>query len=658
MRSLNFPVLFATLSVGVLSNLAMASDLKVDSIEPKQGPITGDTLVHVKGSGFHEACEIRLGTDLCTDPKLVSPNDFYCRTPAVLAAANADVSVKCGTDEAVLKTSFLYFAPLTFNLVPKVVYIGEDFPLSVSGGEAPYHFSQRINGSSVDYCQVHADTGKTNCSYGASDMTFSVQDALGNEATFHSPVVNHLHCSADSYAGPGTYNKLSCDNGVAPFHYLVSQGEGEIVQEQNDNYLHAGLSPGKTAVVIEDSLGEKVSLDFVIPHSGYLDPAWGRNGYRSVYNDQVPLLASWNGMAVLGVSKPGYGPGWPEVWRVRADGTLDPDFGTGGIATPDTLDPATAITAIAVKGDGSVVLAGWTYWSVFLAGGNEIRLVRLTSDGKRDSSFGTKNGETRIRIRNDNSADSIAFRPDGGAWIGVSTCKDGTYNSGCQAFAVLIDSNGREIRADGKSGQTRILLSPDARNVSVASDGKNGTYAYFETSSGPAMSHLDSTGAFAKDFMPFPALQTPWVSGCAIGAMSVSQDRIFASWSCPDGRWNSDESRVLGVMLQRQDGSVDATFGSHGLFPNEGGEFLVSKNSWVQFQEDGQLLVSLNQRTHYVDHGSYSKGTARFSSDGKLDVEFGANGRMLGGFDEGPIALDGRGGFFLANPSGIARGLE
>ena len=72
--------------------------------------------------------------------------------------------------------------------------------------------------------------------------------------------------------------------------------------------------------------------------------------------------------------------------RLRLDGTLDPDFGSGGkvlVAQPATFERANAVAI--QPADGKIVVAGFRRTS-----GNEDFLVaRVSADGTRDPSFGS-----------------------------------------------------------------------------------------------------------------------------------------------------------------------------------------------------------------------------------------------------------------------------
>lgn len=76
--------------------------------------------------------------------------------------------------------------------------------------------------------------------------------------------------------------------------------------------------------------------------------------------------------------------------QYRSDGTLDPSFGRNGVIQVDTLDGEDRFSQIALQRDGRLVAGGGSY----AREGNEFVqrpiLVRFTTRGKIDRSFGTR----------------------------------------------------------------------------------------------------------------------------------------------------------------------------------------------------------------------------------------------------------------------------
>ena len=100
------------------------------------------------------------------------------------------------------------------------------------------------------------------------------------------------------------------------------------------------------------------------------------------------------------------------VLRLNADGTLDTTFGTGGKftavgGTPANFGGADA-RAIAVQSDGRIVIAG--YFNQNDGSGPKVMAMRLLANGTLDPAFGT--GGVAVFAKS-GRADSIAIQSDG-----------------------------------------------------------------------------------------------------------------------------------------------------------------------------------------------------------------------------------------------------
>src|SRR6185369_1594957 len=73
------------------------------------------------------------------------------------------------------------------------------------------------------------------------------------------------------------------------------------------------------------------------------------------------------------------------VARYNSNGTLDVNFGTGGKVTTDVGGRFESARAVALQGDGKIVVAGGTVIGLF----NDFALARYNSNGTLDTSFGT-----------------------------------------------------------------------------------------------------------------------------------------------------------------------------------------------------------------------------------------------------------------------------
>jgi uncharacterized delta-60 repeat protein len=108
--------------------------------------------------------------------------------------------------------------------------------------------------------------------------------------------------------------------------------------------------------------------------------------------------------------------------KFRADGTLDPSFGNGGIAFQDTLGFGMEMHDMELQEDGKILAAGYAYLEKDGVDDTDFWIYRTNSDGSRDTGFG-RNGSAILdmmlpndSVRDSNTHDNlldIGFQSDG-----------------------------------------------------------------------------------------------------------------------------------------------------------------------------------------------------------------------------------------------------
>ena len=153
---------------------------------------------------------------------------------------------------------------------------------------------------------------------------------------------------------------------------------------------------GKIVVAGRGQVGGKFTFAVVryLP-GGSPDPAFGGGDGIATKTlgssaQAFDVAIQKNGRIVLaGVALNGSGNGAIAVVRFRANGTLDPSFGSGGVAKLKVGKSSIAL-ALAIDSRRRIVIAG--------SGGSGLGsgvLVRLTSRGRRDHTFGGGDGVAR-----------------------------------------------------------------------------------------------------------------------------------------------------------------------------------------------------------------------------------------------------------------------
>jgi uncharacterized delta-60 repeat protein len=380
--------------------------------------------------------------------------------------------------------------------------------------------------------------------------------------------------------------------------------------------------------------------------------------------------------------------GTPTVVRLKPDGSPDPTFGTGGLATyvaPGTTDDW--LSDVAVQPDGKVVLAG--YVQPYSPNVGPL-FARLNENGTPDSSFDS-NGGFKLGY-------ALALQPDGkivvggrgasgpGLWrIGPNGGLDPTFGQSGERdlpFVQFATPSAVRLQPDGKivvqvvpGGVARVnpdgsmddtfgggdgaAALPDDASFRLAVDTvvtPSGRIVALGTGSFGAHNDLSLTALTAAG-APDPAFH---FEGNA--AFPRRTGRFSDVAVLPDGRLLAVGASDGGAYLARflPDGSPDPAFGAAGqrvyhiggpvtrvvLQPD--GRFLAFGSILARFNADGTpdptfgggdgvvipsapgdgLALQPDGKILTVEGSGSSAKVARYDADGSLDTAFGTGGRV------------------------------
>src|SRR6266568_2136528 len=313
-------------------------------------------------------------------------------------------------------------------------------------------------------------------------------------------------------------------------------------------------------------------------------------------------------------------------------GALDPSFGSGGIVVTDfngSIDDAAF--AVAVQPDGKILAAGYVFSS---ASNYDFALVRYLPDGSLDPSFGT-NGKVATDFHGSTDvARAVALQPDGRIVVaGYALRLDGPafdfalarYNADGSLDASF--GVGGKVATDfagaGGSEQAHALaLQPDGKIVAAGWTSSAGV-------SGFALARYNADGSLDTGFGA-AGKGTPGFSGGFArppAALLQAAGKIVATGTVSNSFTTTGEDFALARY--NADGSLDATFGTDGRvvtdFSAGGGIFANNDGATsAALQPDGKIVVAGVTTTATRDFA-----LARYDADGRLDLTFGVNGKVV-----------------------------
>jgi uncharacterized delta-60 repeat protein len=276
------------------------------------------------------------------------------------------------------------------------------------------------------------------------------------------------------YRGDGTLDTRFGDAGrvVTPLPAATGASGAEAVAIQPDRRI---------VVVGTAGLGSGSEIGFAVVRylaDGRLDQSFGGTGI--VVTPVGPVGdAGGTGVAVQRDGK-------IVAVRYLPNGTLDPAFGDGGSALVLIPGGDAAANAVTVQPDGKIVLVGTAIGPGLV--GQQFALVRLTSDGKPDPSFG---GDGIVVAQNQPSqgkggAEDAVIEPDGSILVaGLAETAAGQGAFGLMRFLsdgtldpAFGGGSGMVLtQFTGESVATTVLVRRDGRIVAVGSAGFPSTVA-------------------------------------------------------------------------------------------------------------------------------------------------------------------------------------
>lgn len=322
--------------------------------------------------------------------------------------------------------------------------------------------------------------------------------------------------------------------------------------------------------------------------------------------------------------------------RRNENGTLDQHFGVNGVALAD-IDgrDGNAFSGVELPG-GKYMIAGNCLKKNFSK--YTMILMRFNNNGTVDSTFGDQ-GNVSYSIGDDYSNDyptALLVQKDGRLIATGYTSVSGQY----VLFAARYLPDGRRDTSFGNAGKKLIPLSSYSlfgNNGALQDDGKvliiasvqNADYQFdFATVRLNADGSLDNTfGRNGKVITDFGG-NNDFPYGIAI----QPDHKILVG-----GYYNAGNKANTGIIRYNPDGSVDATFGNKGktaaALPNASVDCFS-----IALQPDNKIVAGAT--AYYLNGTNSDYALFRFQSNGKPDLGFGSNGKVITSVTDGFDAVN------------------
>ena len=305
------------------------------------------------------------------------------------------------------------------------------------------------------------------------------------------------------------------------------------------------------------------------------------------------------------------------VVRYNADGSPDASFGTGGkVITPFGSEDDDAF-AVALQSDGKIVVAGRS-----ASGTHRFAVARYNTDGSPDGSFGT-GGKVVTPVVAGDYAYSVAVQTDGKIVVAGRTVSAGTED----IALVRYTSAGVPDSSFGTGGKVITPIGTgdeSAQEVKLQSDGKIVVAGFSHNGSNWdfALVRYNSNGSRDSTFGTDGKVIT------AIGG--TSNDYAYSIAIQPDGKFIVAGSTEVGgahdsvLVRYTTSGIPDTTFNGTGklVIPlNVGNDELYG----VTLQSDGKILAA----GYAGSYPNSDFALLRYNADGTPDNSFYGTGKVI-----------------------------
>ncbi|HKP54076.1 MAG TPA: S-layer homology domain-containing protein [Chloroflexia bacterium] len=522
-----------------------------------------------------------------------------------------------------VRSAFYTFGVVAMLLLAMVLGIGR-----VSGAPA----------ADGDLDPTFGSGGKVTTSFpGGADIARAVTLQADNKivtagsAGVHTGVARYMsHGDLDSTFGSGGKVVIGFDGVGDAANAIALQPDGKIitagyVYTYTDEYTqvsHFALA----------RLNSDGTLDSTFGTGGKVTTAFG------LYSDQARAVVVQSDGKIIAAGEAS--PLKFALARYMPDGTLDSTFGTGGQVTTQ-LERWSSIYALALQSDGKIVAGGYSTEIDGSEGEYNFALARYLTDGSLDPDFGS-GGSVATDFGSGAQVRALAIQP-GGEIVAAGFAGDISSGTRDFALASY-NEDGSLDTDFGDSGKvttdfgnmdpssdtaTSVVIQPNGKIV-VAGD----ALSYFDNGSRYrfALARYSVNGELDSTFGGSGKVTTVLGDGSGqLYSLALQGDgRLVAvGYKSPINYWSISAAWDAVVIRYKSDGALDQAFGTEGVVTTDyaAGSDVIAD---IAIQSDGKIVTAGSSHT-----GGGDFALARYLPDGTLDPAFGSGGRVSTDFAPG-----------------------
>lgn len=400
---------------------------------------------------------------------------------------------------------------------------------------------------------------------------------------------------------------------------------------------------GRIVVAGDARAGGGFSEDFALiglTASGALDPGFGVGG-KVITDFGANIRESARTLALLPSGKlvaAGLRSGNDQyasgsdfaMAQYNANGTLDTNFGSGGLVTTNFGTSLEFAQGIVVLADERIVLVG--------RGGNDSAIARYESNGSLDLSFDT-DGQLLLNIGGTDEAVAVATQLDGKTIVAARS--DNSF------AAARLDASGSLDPTFGSAGKTfasfEIPIKASGSAIAIQSDGKivsaGTSEAAGQTGIDFALVRYNSDGTLDPSFGTVGKVTTDFGGEDRASSVVVQSDGkiIVGGWTRNTSSY-STSNYGFAMVRYSTDGSLDTSFGTSGKVIKRFDQVVINGFTYTSteqinglaVQSDGKLIAV--GRYFSTNNNSFPTAdiiVARFNANGSIDTTFGSGGRYM-----------------------------